>query len=240
MTQSTSTFAPKRTARIAGVLFLLTILTGVFAQFFVSDHLVVWGDAAATATNILRSRSLYQWSFTIYMLEMAFQVATTALFYLLLRPVNRSVALIALCLGLLGCVIKTTGRLFYLAPLFILRGAPYLNTFTPEQLRSLALLFLKINDHAAAMALGFFGLDELLRSYLIFRSTFLPRALGVMSGITGVGLLTFLSPTLGYRVFPIVALVGLLASAAMITWLLVFGVNEQRWRERAMTRGAGS
>src|SRR5438876_10863932 len=104
MTQSTATFAPKRTARIAGVLFLLTILTGVFAQFFVSDRLVVWGDAAATATNILRSRSLYQWSFTIYMLEMAFQVATTALFYLLLRPVNRSVALIALCLGLLGCV----------------------------------------------------------------------------------------------------------------------------------------
>ena len=174
------------------------------------------------------------------MLEMAFQVATTALFYLLLRPVNRSVALIALCLGLLGCVIKTTGRLFYLAPLFILRGAPYLNTFTPEQLRSLALLFLKINDHAAAMALGFFGLDELLRSYLIFRSTFLPRALGVMSAITGVGLLTFLSPTFGYRLFPIVALVGLLASAAMITWLLVFGVNEQRWSERAMTTGAGS
>jgi hypothetical protein len=234
MKLATATFAPKRTARIAGALFLLTILAGIFAQLFVSNRLIVWDDAAATATNILRSRSLYEWSFTIYMLEMASQVAMTALFYLLLRPVNRSVALVALCLGLLGCVIKTTGRLFYLTPLFTLGDPPYLNTFTPEQLRSLTLLFLKFNDHAAAMALGFFGLEELLRSYLIFRSTFMPRALGVMSAIASVGWLTFLSPTLGYRVFPIAALAGLLASAVMITWLLAFGVNEQRWRERAM------
>ena len=240
MTQSSAAFSPKRTARIAAVLFLFTILTGIFAQFFVSDRLIVWGDAAATATNILGARSLYQWNYTVYMIEMALQVAATALFYTLLKPVNRRTALVALCLGLLGCVIKAMGRLFYLTPLFLLRDAQYLNVFTPDQLRAMALLFLKINDHAAAMALGFFGIDETLRGWLVYRSTFLPRILGVLSLMSGVGLMTFLSPTLGYRVFPFVALIGLVGSVAMITWLLVFGVNEQRWKEVAIAGGAGS
>lgn len=239
MTEQTAAFAPQRTARITAVLFLLTILTGVFAQIFVSNRLIVSGDAAATATNITQNRSLYQWGFTIYMLEMGFQVAVTALFYLLLKPVNRSVALVATCLGLLGCVIKTLGRLFYLSPLFILGNAHYLSVFTPEQLRALTLLFLDLNDHAAGMGLAFFGLQGLLRGYLLFRSTFLPRVLGAMTAISGVGLLTFLSPSLGYRLFPIVAAVGLLGSAAMILWLLVFGVNEQRWKERAMAARGG-
>jgi hypothetical protein len=234
MTEPSAAFSPKRTARIAAVLFLFNILTGVFAQFFVSDRLIVWGDAAATATNILQARSLYQWGYTIYMIEMALQVAATALFYVLLKPVNPRIALVALCLGLLGCVIKTLGRLFYLTPLFLLRDAHYLSVFTLDQLQAMALLFLKINDHAAAMALGFFGIDEMLRGWLILRSTFLPRILGAVSLLAGVGWMTFLSPTLGYRVFPLVALIGLLGAAAMITWLLVFGVNEQRWKERAI------
>ena len=240
MTERTVAFAPKRTARIAAVLSLLTLLTGVFAQFLVSDRLIVWGDATATAARIAQSRGLYEWGFTIYMIEMAIQVAASALFYLLLRPVNQRLALVSLCLGLLGCVIKTLGRVFYLTPLFVLRDAHSSSVFTPDQLRALSLIFLQINDHAAAMALGFFGLGELLRGHLIFRSTFLPRALGVMAWIAGAGLMTFLSPTLGYRLFPIVALVGLVGSAATITWLLAFGVDEQRWSERARAGGAGS
>lgn len=235
-----ATFAPKRVARIIAVLFLLTIVAGLFAQMFVSDRLIVWRDAAATAANITRHRDLYELSFTVYMLEMALQIATIALYYLLLRPVNRTVALVALCLGLVGCVIKTVGRLFYLAPLLLPGPAGRFAAFPPEQLRALTLVFLQFNDHAAAMALGFFGLDELLRAWLIFRSTFLPRALSFLSAAAGVGLLTFLSPTLGYRVFPIVALVGLVGSIATIGWLLIVGVNVERWHEKATaSRSAG-
>jgi MFS family permease len=229
--------APRFKARITGVFYLLTMLTGIFAQGFVSGRLVVDGDAAATAASILAHKSLFQWGFTVYLIEMACQIAMTALFYDLLKPVGRSVSLLAAFLGFAGCVIKTFSRVFFFAPLFILGGAHYLNVFSMEQLQALALLFLKVNDHGAAMALVFFGFYALLTGYLIIRSTFLPRILGVWSAIAGLGWLSFLYPTLGYRLFFYVAPFGLLGAVALIVWLLVFGVNEQRWREQARAAG---
>jgi hypothetical protein len=220
-------------ARITGAFYLLTILTGIFAQGFVSERLVVNGDAAATATNILTHRFLYEMGFTVYLIEMACQIAITALFYDLLKPAGRSVSLVAAFLGLAGCIIKTFSRLFYIAPLFILGGAHYLSVFSTEQLQALALLFLRVNDHGAAIALAFFGFYALLTGYLIVKSAFLPRILGVLSIVGGLGWLTFLYPPLGYRLFTYLAAFGLLGAAALIVWLLVFGVNEQRWKEQA-------
>src|SRR5216683_2100942 len=225
--------SPRLRARIAGVLYLIGMLTGIFAQGFVSGRLVVDGDAAATATNILTHRGLFQLGFAVYLIEMACQIAMTALFYDLLKPAGRSVSLVAAFLGFAGCVIKTLSRLFFIAPLFILGGAHYLSVFSREQLQALALLFLKVNDRGAGIALAFFGFYALLNGYLILRSTFLPRILGVWSAIAGLGWLTFLSPTLGYRLFNYVAPFGLLGAVSLIVWLLVFGVNEQRWREQA-------
>jgi len=231
--------SPRLKARITGVLYLLTILTGIFAQMFVSGRLVVDGDAAATATNILTHRSLFELGFTVYLIEMACQIAITALFYDLLKPAGSSISLLAAFLGLTGCVIKTFSRLFYIAPLFVLGGAHYLAVFSPEQLQALALLFLKVNDHGAAIALVFFGFYALLTGYLILRSTFLPRILGVLSVLGGLGWLTFLNQPLGYRLFPYIAALGILGAVLLILWLLVFGVNEQRWKEQAsaMQRG---
>jgi len=121
--------------------------------------------------------------------------------------------------------------------LFVLGGAHYLAVFSPEQLQALALLFLKVNDHGAAIALVFFGFYALLTGYLILRSTFLPRFLGVLSVLGGLGWLTFLNQPLGYRLFPYIAVLGILGAVALILWLLVFGVNEQRWKEQASAAG---
>lgn len=225
--------SPRLLARIIGLLFLLTILAGIFAQGFVSERLIVFSDAAVTATNILMHKGLFQLGFTVYLIEMACQIANAALWYVLLRPVNRSIALTAAFLELAGCVIKTFARVFYIAPLFVLSGSPALSGFSAEQLQGVALLLLKVNDQGAALALAFFGMSTPLNGYLIFRSTFLPRWLGVLSMITGIGWLTFLYPPLGYRAFPFIGLLGLLGSAAMIFWLLVFSVNEKKWREQA-------
>jgi hypothetical protein len=237
MTYRTTETSPRAKARITGVFYVFTMLTGIFAQGFVSNRLVVSGDAAATATNILAHKSLFEWGFTIYLIEMACQIAMTVLFYYLLKPAGRIVSLLALSLGLTGCIIKTFSRVFFIAPLFVLGGAHYLNVFSLEQLQGLALLFLKVNDQGAGVALGFFGFYALLTGYLIIRSTFLPRILGWWSVVAGLGWLTFLSPTLGYRLFPYLAGFGLLGAIALIVWLLVFGVNEQRWQQQAGATG---
>src|SRR6266480_3835784 len=154
--------SPRFEARITGAFYLLTILTGIFAQGFVSERLVVSGDAAATATNILMHKSLFQLGFTAYLVEMACQVAMTALFYELLKPAGRSVSLLAAYLGLAGCVVKTFSRVFYIVPLFVLGRPSYLSVFSAEQLQALALLFLKVNDQGAGIALAFFGFSTLL------------------------------------------------------------------------------
>src|SRR5256886_8371441 len=175
MTERITETSPRLKARITGVFYLVTILTGIFAQGFVSGRLVVVGDAAATATNILTQRGFFQLGFAVYLIEMACQIAITALFYDLLKPAGRSVSLVAAFLGLAGSVIKTFSRVFFIAPLFVLGGAHYLSVFSAEQLQALALLFLKVSDRGAATALVFFGYYALLTGYLIMRTAFLPR-----------------------------------------------------------------
>jgi hypothetical protein len=225
--------SPRAKARVTGALYLLTIITGIIAEGFISGRLVVSGNAAATAANILAHEPLYRLGFTTYLVEMACQIATTVLFYELLKPVSKSAALLAMVFGLVGCTIKTLSRLFYFAPLLVLGGAHYLSAFNADQLPALALLFLRVNDQGAAIALAFFGFETVLEGYLIMRSTFLPRALGVVAVVAGLGWLTFLWLPLGYRAFPYVAAIGILGSLATITWLLTVGVNEQRWKEQA-------
>ncbi len=228
-----ATASPRRLARATGALYLLTILTGAFAEGFVADRLVAPADAAATAANILANRPLFEASFAVYLVEMACQVAMTALFYELLKPAGKIVSLLAAFLALTGCVIKAFARTFYAAPLLVLGGAPYLAPFDSDELQALALLFLKLNIVGAGIALVFFGFSTLLQGYLFLRSTFLPRFLGVLALLGGVGWLSFLYPPLGLRLFPVIAAMGLLGAAATIFWLLVFGVDEQRWKDQA-------
>src|ERR1700686_405782 len=233
MTVRIAEASPRLKARITGVFYLLTILTGIFAQGFVSERLVVDGNAAATAANILAHRGLFQLGYAVFLIEMACNIAMTALFYDLLKPAGRSVSLVAAFLGFAGCVIMTFRRVFFIIPLFVLGGAHFLSVFSAEQLQALALLFLKVNERGAAMALVFFGFYALLQGYLIVRSTFLPRILGVLGMFGGLGWLSFLYLPLGHILFPYVVALALLGAGALIAWLLVFGVNEQRWKEQA-------
>lgn len=155
MTALITKASPRLLARMTGPFFLLTILTGIFAQGFVSERLVDLNNAAATASNILTHKSMFQLGFTIYLIEMACQIAMTALFYELLRPVSKSLSLLSAFWGLAGCVIKTLARVFYIAPLFVLGGAPSLSVFSTEQfLQSFALLLLRVNDQGAAIRSG--------------------------------------------------------------------------------------
>jgi hypothetical protein len=221
---------PKLVARFAGVFFLLTIVGGIIAQAVISERLVDFANAAATANNILANRELFQIGFTVYLIEMACQVTTAALIYRLLRPVNSTLAILMLLMEMTGIVIKTFSRVFFLTPLWALNGGAALSGLDTAQLQSVSLLLLKVNDYGAATALAFFGFSTILDGYLIFRSTFLPKWLGVLGMVVGLGWLAFIYPPLGYSIFMVAALVGLLAAAAKIFWLIVFGVDEAKFR----------
>ena len=230
---SLSEMSPKAKARLAGGLFLATIVGGIIAQAVISDRLVVTGDAAATARNIAANQTLIRLAYAIFMVEMACQVATTAVMYDLLMPVNRSMARAAAVFGYVGSGIKAMARLFFYAPLFVLGGASYLAAFDARQLEALAYLMIRINAQGTQVALVFLGVNTLLTGYLMFRSTFLPRVLGVLGLIGGAGWLTFVYPPLGNRLFLPLALFALIGCAVTIGWLMIRGVDERKWYEAA-------
>jgi hypothetical protein len=223
--------SPQIYARTAAVLYLIVIAAGMIAELGISGRMVVAGDAAATAANILSRKDLFQLGFTVYLIEMTCQIAQATLFYFLLRPVNRNVALLALVFSLIGCTVKTLSRLFYIAPLLVLGGSHYLNTFNVEQLQGFALLLLDMNSQAAGIALPFFGISTFLNGILIFRSAFLPRFLGVLSILGGLGWFIYIYPPLGNQLFVFIMLIALIGSAAEILWLLFKGVNVERWQK---------
>ena len=212
------------------------MLTGAFAIIFVGGRLFVFGDAAATATNILAHESLFQLGFAANLIQFACYVAVTGLFYDLFKPVNKSLSLLAAFFSLVGCAIGAVSCLFEFAPLTVLGGAQYLNVFTLEQLQALSFMFLKLYGQLFNISFVFFGFYCLLIGYLIFRSTFLPRILGVLMAIAGLGWLTFLSPALTHALSPYILTAGL-GEVSLTLWLLVAGVNAERWKEQAGAAG---
>ena len=227
--------SPRALARTTAVFSLLTVLLGIYAESFVSDRLIVWKDAAATATNILMHRDLWWSGLAAYLVEMASNVVGTVLFYRLFKPAGPGLSLVALALGLVGCTIKTVARIFFAVPLVVL-GRHTNHALTPDALSELSLVLLTINDRGAAVALVFFGFHTAVIGWLMARSRFLPRILGVLAILGGAGWLAFLWPPLGYRLFPFIAGFALLGFAGLTFWLLVFGVDEARWREREASR----
>ena len=224
--------SPRTVARLIAVFTLLTVLGGVYAQGYVAEKLIAWRDATATASNFLEHRNLAMSGLAVYLVEMACNVVSTVLFYVLLKPAGRTLALTALSLGLIACCIKTMARVFFAAPLFVL-GGRYVHALRPEALNDLSLVLLLVNDRAAGIAMVFFGFRALLAGVLILRSTFLPRFLGVVMLLGGLGWLANLWPPLWGKVGDVVLAFALIGVAVTVFWLLVFGVDERRWHEQA-------
>lgn len=223
---------PGSKGRAIGVVYLLYFVAA-FSAVFLTKGLVISGDAAATAKGILAHESLYRSSLAVGLLANAIYIALTALFYGLFEPVDRSISLLAAFFGLVGCGIQIFGGLFQLAPLVVLEGGQFLSVFTVEQLQAAALLFLKLYSQTFAISLALFALYDLAIGYLIFRSTFLPRLLGVLMMCAGAGWLTFVWPPLAMSLSSFVLPLGFLAEFLLMLWLLVKGVNVSRWREKA-------
>ena len=141
--------------------------------------------------------------------------------------------MLAAFFSLAGCTIQADTCTFHLAPLVILGDAPYLSVFKTEQLQAQAYMFFKLYVQTYRIALVFFGFYCLLVGYLIFRSTFLPRILGALMAFAGLGWLSFLWAPLAKYLSPYNLAPGMLGEGLLIVWLLVKGVNVQRWKEQA-------
>lgn len=223
--------SPRFTARMAGVFCLLMFAFGGLATW-ARRGLVVSGDAVATATNIMAHQSLYQLAFAGDLLVVVSYVAVVGLFYAIFKPVNRKVALVTAFLGLTGCAVQGAATALQLAPLAILGPAKYLSAFNAEQLQAQAYLFLSLYNQAYGVAIVFFAFFCLLTGYLVFKSTFLPRILGVMMSLAGLTWLTFLAPAFATRYFAWIMPFAV-GEGLLYLWLLIKGVDGERWRERA-------
>ena len=237
-TKRMAALSPRTKARMAGGFQFLEGLTSAGGQVVILGSLVVAGSAATTATNILAHQQLFWLGFASSLLGVAFHLAWALLLYDLLKPVNRSISLLALCIILVGCAMQALSSLLYLAPLLVLQGGSTLSAFTPHQLQDLSLVFLNLNARAYDIYLVFFGLWCVLIGALIFRSTFLPRILGVLLMIDGVGWMLYLVPPLAQQLFPLIAVAAGLAEFSLLLWLLVVGVNAERWKEQEAVAGA--
>jgi hypothetical protein len=224
--------SPRAIARLAGIFYLLAGTTSAFGEFIVLGRLVVPNDAAATANNILTSAPLYWMGFASALLAIACHLAWTALFYGLFRPVNRSLSLLAALFLVVGCAILGLCAFLQLAPMVVLRGGDYLSVFTVHQLQAQALLFLNLNAQVYNIFLVFFGFYLVVIGYLIFRSTFMPRILGVLYALAGLGYITYLVPPIANDLYPLNLAPAAVGEVALILWLLIVGVNVEQWRKR--------
>lgn len=229
--------SPQLMARIAGLVYLVVGLGAAFAELFVRGKLVR-GDAAATATNILAHESLFRLGGSADLVNVAGDTVLALLFYELLKPVSRRLALLAAFFRLMHVAILATATVHHFAVLVYLRGVQDVSAFTTAQVQAQMLTSLRLHALGYNTCLVFFGFTCVLLGYLIARSTFLPRILGVLMAIAGLGYLTnsfvhFLAPAYGSAVFRYVMAPAGVGELLLILWLVVFGVNAQRWKEQA-------
>jgi hypothetical protein len=226
---------PQTYARAAGVLFLLSMLAGGFGEFYVPSRLIVPTDAAATSRNIETSDTLFRLGFAGYLVEAVCDISLTLIFYVLLRPVRSDLALLAAFFGLVSTALFAVAELFYFAVPVILEGAHSLKGFSPDQRDGLVLLSLKLYGYGGGIFMVFYGIACLLRGYLIFRSGFLPRVLGVLLALAGLGFVArnFLLVLAPAYASDALLLPMFLAGLALTVWLLVKGVDVPKWEAKA-------
>jgi Domain of unknown function (DUF4386) len=233
--------SPLFKARMAGLFWLITIITGMFG-FIAGGRLIAAGDAATTAANIINHETLYRLAFIANLVATACYLGVTLFVYQLLKPVNRTVAAFVVFFSLMGCAVGLVGSLLFLAPLDFLSGASYLSAFTASQLQALALSMFSLSLHLNDIGMAFFGLHVFSIGYLIRKSTFLPGILGTLLFVAGSCYLAssfanFLALPFSASLTPFVALGGLIGEGSLTAWLLVKGVNVERWRELVARAG---
>lgn len=229
--------SPRVLARVGGVLYLVIIGLGLFGEAFVRERIVVSGDAAATAANLRELESLWRLGIATEFVLLICAITLALILYVLLRPVSRDLALLAVFFNLVSLATEGAAAMYLVTTLFPLGNAGYLGVFQPEQLSVLASFSIRSHAHGFGAALIFFGCFSLVLGYLIVRSGYLPKTIGVLIQIAGVCYLInsfaqILAPEIGNSLFPAILIPAFVGELSLALWLLVKGVSPEKWKAR--------
>ena len=225
---------PKKTARIAGLMFLIVFVLGVFGELFVRQRLIVPGDAATTVNNIMASESLFRLSIVSDLIRQTVLVLLPLVLYKLLKSVNKNIAALMVILALVGVTIGFINKLNQIAALLLLSGVDYLTAFEADQLHAQVMFFLDLHDYGVYIP-QFLSLWLIPLGYLVFKSGFLPRILGILLIIAGSG---YLIDSVTFFLFPnfdvTISLFTFIGEVVFMLWLLIKGVDVEQWEKRAL------
>ncbi|HXJ68388.1 MAG TPA: DUF4386 domain-containing protein [Verrucomicrobiae bacterium] len=221
-----------RYARIAGVAMLLSIVFGLLGEMILPDRIVVARDPAATAANILGNPMLFRLTFAAYLVEALCDIALCVFFYILLEPVDKRLALLSAFFGIASMVMYAVGQSSFFASYLVLGDSPGMTSFSTDQRNALAYLALRIAGTIGWLFLCLYGIASMIRGYLIARSGYLPKLLGILFIIGGA---CFFLRSATYLLAPkysspILLLPMALAGIPTMLWLLFRGIDPARVR----------
>jgi hypothetical protein len=223
--------SPQTYARVAGWLYLYVIIAGTYAE-------ILSGDPTATAHNIMASEVPFRISIAVEQTYLVCAVAITVILYVLLKPVSKSLSLLAAFFNLMSIGIEAISGVGLFVATFFYGSASYLKTFEPNQLSTLAYLSLKSYEYGFGVSLVFFGCRLFFYGYLIFNSGYLPKTIGVLLIVAALAyvinsMVLFIAPTFAGAIFPILVL-AFIGELSLVLWLIVKGVDLQRWDARRL------
>lgn len=224
-------------SRAVGILLILTIFGGWFGELYVPSQIAA-SDAATTAAHLRLNDGLFRLGFAAYLVEAFSDLVLAWLFYVLLRPVHRDFALLSAFFGIVSMTLFAVTEMFYFSAPMFLKGTGYLAAFSPQQLETLTRVFLSLYGSLSGLFMLLYGTAWMIRGYLTFKSGYLPRFLGVLMALAGLG---FVAKNITYVLAPLYSSDFLLApmflnAVIVATWMLVRGVDQDKW-DRAISAG---
>ena len=214
-------------ARLAGILGILTIVAGGFGEAYVPGAMIVIGDPAATAHNILSGESLFRWGFAGYLVESLCDAGLTMAFWVLTNRVNRNLAMLMVVFRIISTCGFAAAEVLYFGALPTLKNAAALSSLDPNQVNDIAYTLLQLSLFGQALFSMFYGAASIIFGWLIFKSGYVPGVFGVGMGLAGVAFTvrTFLLVLAPSYASPWMIAPMAVAFIPLILWLLVKGVN---------------
>lgn len=234
MKNNTTKTLPTTYARTAGLMYLLIAIIGGFSIGYLPTIILVEGDASSTAQNLIENAGLFKLGIGADVFVFIMELVLTVMLYQMLKKVNQTISLIALFSRLAMGIIMGLNLLNYTMPLLLLSGSGYLNTFSLDELQSLSLLFLNIHQYGVYVWGLFFALHLVFLGYLIYKSNYVPKIMGILMMVGSLGYigeslieLTFSQSEIISKGIIITLIASVLGELSFAIWLLVTGAQSK-------------